>query len=168
MRNKFIAILMVLLPSFIYAHTLLLNVFNNEDNTITVEGVFSSGQTAHGAQIRLESLVSGEILYKKRLPEESELIIEIPKESYTVILNGGPGHQIIKDGPAPKDGFMKISVSKNVDVTSLKPMDNKEWISERKIILFSVIIALLLLIITIIISIKNTNILIYELKHLNK
>lgn len=168
MKNKFIVILMFLLTSFVYSHTLLLNVFDNEDNTITVEGVFSTGETAPGAQIRLESLSSGEILYKKRLPEESELIIDIPKESYKVILNGGPGHQIIKDGISPKEGFQKLSISKNINVTSSNPSNNKEGISEGEIILFSILIALLLLIITIFISIKNTNRLIYELKHLNK
>lgn len=164
MRNKFILVLMVLIPSFVYAHTLLLNVFDNEDNTITVEGIFSTGELASGAQIRLESLSSEEILYKKRLPDEGELTIKIPAEPYKVILNGGPGHQIVKKGIAPIEGFAKdilVNVSKAI---ISKPMKKNEGISETTITLIAIAISFLLLLLTIFISIKNTNKLIRELK----
>ena len=46
MKNKFILVLMIFLPSYIYAHTLLLNVYDNKNNTISVEGIFSTGVLA--------------------------------------------------------------------------------------------------------------------------
>ncbi len=161
MKNKFILVLMVLIPSFIYAHSLLLNVFDNQDNTITVEGVFNTGELASGAQIRLESLISDKILYKKRLPDEGELIIQIPKEPYNIVMNGGAGHQIVKKGIAPIEGFKK-ELNNKIKTQVSKP--NKQKDSSSKIILIAVVTAILLLFITIFISIRNTNKLMRELK----
>lgn len=95
MKKIFILISFVM---SMYAHNLIMNVMDNADNTITVVGEFSTGEDAAGALIRLESLLSGEILYKERLPQESELTITIPKEPYQIVLDGGPGHTIVKKG----------------------------------------------------------------------
>ena len=70
-------LLILILPISINAHSLLLNVFDNEDNTITVEGIFNTGESAAGALIQLTSISSEEIIYEKRISEESELTIEI-------------------------------------------------------------------------------------------
>lgn len=43
-----------LLVSFLEAHTLMMNVANNGDGTITVVGEFSTGELAAGAMVRLE------------------------------------------------------------------------------------------------------------------
>ena len=91
----------------LFAHNLIMNVIDNKDNTITVVGEFSTGEDAAGAMIRLESLVNAEVLYKQRLPQESELTINIPKEPYQIVLDGGPGHTIVKEGIAPLEGFKK-------------------------------------------------------------
>ena len=154
-------IFLLLLPTFMYSHSLLLNVFDNEDNTITVEGTFSTGEAATGAQIRLEALSSGEILYKKRLPDESEVVINIPNEPYQIVLDGGPGHQMIEQGPEPINGFTK-SVNENKSVSLSKEEDT---INTWSIALtFTISLAFVLLFMTIFISIRNTNILINELK----
>ncbi|MFY9110114.1 hypothetical protein PZQ46_11480, partial [Aliarcobacter butzleri] len=63
----------------LFAHNLIMNVIDNKDNTITVIGEFSTGEDAAGALVRVESLISGDVLYKERLPEASELTITIPK-----------------------------------------------------------------------------------------
>ena len=110
-----------LLHSLLFGHTLLLNVFDNEDNTITVEGVFNTGEMAVGALIRLEALNTGNVLYKKRLPDESELTIDIPKEPYQIVLDGGPGHQVVQNGIAPQEGFsVAINTKKQVQLSQAR------------------------------------------------
>lgn len=154
-------ILLLSLPSFIYAHTLLLNVFDNEDNTITIEGIFNTGEAATGAQIRVEALGSGELLYKKRLPDESELTIEIPVEEYQIVLDGGPGHQVVKMGIAPKNGFSK-TVSKEKKAKLSEPRNkNKQW---SVALMVTIALAFVLLFITMYISIINSNKLMLQLK----
>jgi hypothetical protein len=152
--NKIIKIfiLLVTFQSLLFAHSLLLDVFDNEDNTIQVEGIFSTGEPASGAQILLESLIDGKILYKKRLPVEGELTIVIPKEEYQVILNGGPGHKIIKKGIAPKNGFVKKSNSEEIIFDRVGKNN-----SRNDIIYYGLTCAFFLLFFTIFISIRNTN-----------
>ena len=98
-------IVLLLLPALAGAHTLMVYILDNEDGTLTVEGRFNTGQTAEGALIRLESLVTGEVLFKQRLPQESELTVTIPDEPYQVVLDAGPGHTIVKEGIPPQGGF---------------------------------------------------------------
>ncbi len=87
------------------AHSLLLHVLDNEDGTITVQGKFDTGALATGAVVRLETLGSSEIIFEKRMPMESELTVDIPNQPYRIILDGGPGHQAVKEGMAPPQGF---------------------------------------------------------------
>jgi len=156
MNNKILFILMsFLIPVFVFGHSLLLNVFDNDDNTISVEGIFNTGELAPGAEIRIESLLTGEVLYKARLPDESELIINIPKEPYQVVLDGGPGHQVIKEGIEPKDGFSKNISKKRKEIKISKPRNRGLGLPIEMII--SVAIAFGLLFVTIFISIRNTN-----------
>nr|WP_319395299.1 hypothetical protein [uncultured Desulfobacter sp.] len=88
-----------------FAHSLIVGVYSNDDDTITVEGKYDTGATAQGAQVRLESLGSGKVLFKQRLGLESELTVKMPEEPYRIVLDGGPGHVAIKEGIAPPKGF---------------------------------------------------------------
>ena len=108
MKKIITLITIFMIPVSIFAHSLLLNVFDNEDNTITVEGIFNTGESASGAYIILENTYTSEVLYKKRLPSSSELTIKIPDVKYKIILDGGPGHQVVKEGIAPINGFKKL------------------------------------------------------------
>ncbi|MDC0933676.1 hypothetical protein OAR97_07465 [Arcobacteraceae bacterium] len=159
MNYKYIFILMLF--SCLHAHTLLLNVYDNNDNTITVEGIFSTGELATGAEIRLESLLNKSVIYKKRLPQEGELVIKIPKEPYNVILYAGKGHEIVKKGLEPIDGYDTSLIKKK---KSYSPPSNIKKDYSFNIILTSIIIAILLLSITMILSIRNTNKLMNHLK----
>ncbi|XOB62750.1 hypothetical protein ACMC56_02820 [Campylobacterota bacterium DY0563] len=145
-----------ILSTILNAHTLLMNIMDNEDNTILVTGEFSTGEFAVGAMVRLESLLSGEVLYKKRLPDSSELIIEIPKEPYQIVLDGGPNHQIVKEGIAPIEGFSKEILKKDKKTNALsQPREvTKQW-NNITIILF--LLAFVLFLLTIYFSIINTN-----------
>ncbi|RXJ90335.1 hypothetical protein CRV01_04040 [Arcobacter sp. CECT 8983] len=160
--NKIVKLILIfLVPATLYSHSLLLNVFDNNDGTITVEGMFNTGESAAGAFVKLQALNSGEILFEKRLPDSNELTIKIPKIKYQVLLDGGPGHTVIKEGIPPKEGFIKEEkkVKKN---NNSKRMN--ATISSSKAVTISIAIAFILLFATIFISIRNTNKLIKELQ----
>ena len=57
-----------------------LEIIDNKNNTITIIGDEEHKQGLAGALIKVESLISGEILFKDRLPKESKITIDIPKE----------------------------------------------------------------------------------------
>lgn len=88
-----------------FAHSLIVGAYSNDDDTITVEGKYDTGATAQGAQVRLESLNTGKVLFQQRLGLESELTVKIPDEPYRIVLDGGPGHVAVKEGIAPQKGF---------------------------------------------------------------
>jgi hypothetical protein len=162
MNNKFIlSFCIFLLPLFLNAHTLTLNVFDNEDNTITIEGAFSTGQKTVGALLKLESLVSGKTLYKKRLPDESMVTIPIPNEEYQIVLDGGPGHTIVKKGVPPQNGFSMISANKS-DMKISQTQINKKGLGKPLIIMFS--ITFILIFMTLYFSYKNTNKILREMR----
>jgi len=103
------------LPLFMMAHTLVFNAYDNEDGTMEVEGMFSTGQSTEGANFKLVSIASAEILYEKRFPASGSLVIDVPKEAYKMILDSGPGHTIVKNGDIePKGGFQESKV-KNIN-----------------------------------------------------
>lgn len=146
----------------LFAHSLVMNLYDNKDNTITVVGEFSTGEDAAGALIKIESLVSGEILFKERLPQSSELVIAIPKEPYQVVLDGGPGHTIIKEGIAPLEGFNEELKAK---IDTKKFSKSQEIIGEWNIIsILFFILCLILFAMAIYFSNKNTNKILQQLK----
>lgn len=154
MKNFLIICFLIL--TNIQAHTLIMNVLDNEDNTITVVGEFSTGQKAVDAMIRLEALNSGDILFQKRLPDEGEFTLQIPKEPYQIVLDGGPGHQIVKEGISPVDGYATSlkELTKTKKVLSQNVSSKNEW-SLAYIVLIS--ITLLLILLTIYYSKRNTD-----------
>ncbi|NQY22526.1 MAG: hypothetical protein HRT41_00700 [Campylobacteraceae bacterium] len=163
MNPKHILIFLLVFSANLYAHTLLLNVFLNDDNTISIEGAFSTGQKAQGALITLEALSDGKILYKKRLPEISELRVKIPDEPYQVVLDAGSGHRIIKAGIEAKTGFKNKGV-RNKIAPQTKEKNNAVLITNIQIqVAFA--FAFFLIILSIILSSRNTNKLIKELQN---
>jgi len=136
-----------------------MNVIDNEDDTVTVVGQFSTGQVALDAMVRFEALNTGEILYKKRLPESGELDVKIPTQAYQIVLDGGPGHTIVKDGIAPIKGY---TINKNIQKkgdkeksTLSQNMTTKDIWSWAYIVLIS--ITFLLIALTIYYSKRNTD-----------
>ena len=146
------------------AHTLVMDIIDNEDNTLTVVGAFSTGEDTAGALVKLESLLTGEVLYEKRFPQESELTIEIPKEPYQVVLDGGPGHTVVKEGIAPLEGFTK-KASKISETKKLSQNQQGIAIDNSLIILFS--IAFILLALTLYFSARNTSKILAQIKQKN-
>lgn len=167
---KQILIILSLLFTTSHAHILLINVFDNEDNTITVEGIYNTGDLATGAMVRFESLGTGEILFKQRLPIESELTIKVPTEPYQIVLDGGPGHILIKEGIAPLEGFSKeikekVSKKNMGNTLSIAQNNTGEW-GHTTIFLFCM--CLILFGLAIYFSFKNTNKIVNEIRQANK
>ncbi|WP_035242654.1 hypothetical protein [Desulfobacter vibrioformis] len=92
----FIALLLVTGPSF--GHSLFMNLTDNGDGTVAVEGMFSTGATAANLPLYLLDNNEKQIL-KIKLDENGEAEFTIPDQPYTVFLDGGPGHTVREDGP---------------------------------------------------------------------
>ncbi|RXJ69122.1 hypothetical protein CRV08_03675 [Halarcobacter ebronensis] len=109
---------LLLLKISLFSHTILLSTIDNEDGTMEVMGAYSTGVTAQGAMLKIQSLVNKSYLYEKQLPESGSLIINIPKEPYKIILEAGKGHIIEKIGDIlPKEGFKKdLKVAIDIDI----------------------------------------------------
>ena len=138
------------------AHTLIMNLLDNEDDTLTIVGQFSTGQNAVDAMVRVEALNTGTLLFQKRLPDEGEVTIPIPLEPYQVVLDGGPGHQLVQDGIPPIKGFKESKINNKTETKELSKAKNSRntW-SLAYIVLIS--FTLLLLILTIYYSKRNTD-----------
>ena len=105
MRKIFIGIFafMVLRLFFnpqVFAHTLFMMVEDNEDGTVTVKGVFSTGAMAAAVEVRLED-EKGKVLWKGKTDDDGECTFKKPNVPYTIIMDAGPGpgHQAREEGP---------------------------------------------------------------------
>jgi hypothetical protein len=93
-------ILALILNSQALAHTLFMTVEDNEDGTVTVQGMFSTGAVAVGVEVRLED-EKGKVLWKGKTDNDGECTFKKPGVSYTIIMDfgPGPGHQAKEKGP---------------------------------------------------------------------
>ncbi len=123
MKNSVFPFLLILfivaVPAF--AHTPLMMLQDNEDGTLTVKGDFSTGTGAVGVDLYVKNKLEGTILSHQKFPESSTIEIEIPTEPYYLVFDGGPGHRVVKDGPAPPSGF-----TKNIEAASLQPAEKSD------------------------------------------
>ncbi len=76
-----------------YAHSALLNCFDNADGTFTCQGGFSDGSSATGIKIVVKDS-SGNILQEAQLNSDSEVVLPRPERDFTVLFNGGAGHSV--------------------------------------------------------------------------
>ena len=100
-RAIFYLVVVIILTSFVslsFAHTLVINAEDNEDGTVTIEGVYSTQEIPEGAEVRLED-ENGEVLWKGKIDWEGLCTFDKPKVPYTIILDVGPGHMAKKKGP---------------------------------------------------------------------
>lgn len=98
----------LLCTSFLHAHTLMLQTNDEGDGKLLIKGVFSTGETAAGALVKLKTLHDGQIVFEQRLPTLGELIAPIPSAPYEIILDGGSGHTVTRQGIAPPEGFKEV------------------------------------------------------------
>ena len=83
-----------------WAHTLYMTVEDNEDETVTVQGMFSTGVTGAGIEVRLED-EKGKVLWKGKADDDGKCTFKKPNVPYTIIMDfgPGPGHQAREKGP---------------------------------------------------------------------
>ena len=106
-------ITLFILPVTIFAHSLIFDAFNNEDGTMEITAMFSTGASAQGATVKIISLATLETIHKKRVGKTGTIIVNIPKEAYKLILDSGPGHKVEKIGTIqPIGGFTIVSQKK--------------------------------------------------------
>ena len=93
-------LLALILNSHAWAHTLFMTVEDNEDGTVTVQGMFSTGTIAASVEVRLED-EKGKVLWKGKTDDDGECAFKKPGVPYTIIMDfgPGPGHQAREEGP---------------------------------------------------------------------
>ncbi len=80
-----------------FAHSPILNCFDNGDGTITCEGGFSDGSSAAGVKMRITDSEGKDILEGK-MNEDSEYSFNKPEGDYRVVFDGGEGHSLEVEG----------------------------------------------------------------------
>ncbi len=92
--------LALILNSQAFAHTLFMTVEDNEDGTVTVHGMFSTGAVGAWIEVRLEN-EKGKVLWKGKTDNDGECTFKKPGALYTIIMDfgPGPGHQAREEGP---------------------------------------------------------------------
>jgi len=165
--KKILTIIYLLMITNLYAHTLVMNLLDNEDDTLTIVGQFSTGQNAVDAMVRIEALNTGALLFQKRLPDEGEVTIPIPLEPYQVVLDGGPGHQLVQKGISPIKGFSESKINNKTEKKELSQVitSRNSW-SLPYIILIS--FTLFLIGLTIYFSKRNTDEILRSIEELKK
>ncbi len=77
-----------------FAHSALLNCYDNADGTFTCQGGYSDGSSATGIRIVVKNR-AGNTLYEAVLNSNSEVVIPFPSEkNFTVLFDGGAGHSV--------------------------------------------------------------------------
>ncbi len=79
------------------AHTPLFSCFDNADGTIYCEGGFSDGSSASGVPILVKNASGGAIL-SLQLSGNSDIEFDKPEGEYSVVFDGGEGHDILIPG----------------------------------------------------------------------
>ncbi len=164
MKNRvFLGLFVCFITLNLFAHDeYFLEIINNKNNTLTIIGDDDHKEGIAGALIKIESLVTGDLLFKERLPVSSKLIIQIPKEPYQIVLDAGPGHIIVKDGVAPIEGFLKELKVSDIDTKLSKEEDlNEDWDLTT---IFFFTLCLILFCLVIYFSNRNTNKILEQLK----
>ena len=93
-------VLALILNSQAFAHTLFMTVEDNEDGTVTLQGMFSTGAVGAWVEVRLEN-ENGKVLWKGKTDDDGECTVKKPNVPYTIIMDfgPGPGHQAREEGP---------------------------------------------------------------------
>jgi hypothetical protein len=93
-------VLALILNSQALAHTLFMTVEDNEDGTVTAQGMFSTGAVAAMVELLLEN-EKCKALWKGKTDDYGECTFKKPSVSYTIIMDfgTGPGHQAREEGP---------------------------------------------------------------------
>ena len=90
--------LIALLSGSAFAHTAIMNCFDNGDGTVTCEGAFSDGSSASGVNFYV--LQNGKKIHEEKFSEHSEVTFKKPEGDYEAVFFGGEGHEVKIKGSA--------------------------------------------------------------------
>jgi len=109
----------------VLAHTPLLYMEDNGDGTIYVEGAFSDGSSGAGMPLRLED-DDGETLWEGTLDDFGCIeSVPIPDVSpYYVVFEGGPGHNVTKEGISPAETAEVADVAPPDSTSNASPISD--------------------------------------------
>ncbi len=165
MKNLFRFATIFLLPLSIFAHDLLVDLVDNKDGTMQINGVFSTGESVAGVLFKINTLHSDETIFQQRLTNE-KLVVTIPSIPYKVILlDEEDGDFVEKIGIEPPQGFLKVEL-KDIKKQKKQEAPNRFGmkLSSSTAVNVSIILGFLLLFATIYVSIRNTNKILQQLK----
>ena len=83
---------LAILASSAFAHSAIMNCFDNGDGTITCEGGFSDGSSASGVYFIIEQ--NGKEIFETKMNENSEVTFKKPNGDCRAILDAGEGHEV--------------------------------------------------------------------------
>lgn len=90
MKKKLL--MLAILANSLFAHTAIMNCFDNGDETITCEAGFSDGSTASGVSFYIEQ--NGKKVLEDKFPESSEITFKKLSGAYNLVFDGGEGHRV--------------------------------------------------------------------------
>lgn len=91
-KIMFSSFLMVAFSISSFAHTAIMNCFDNGDGSVTCEGAFSDGSSASGTSFYL--LEGGKKTFEAKFNEHSEVVFKKPSGAYEAVLFAGEGHEV--------------------------------------------------------------------------
>ncbi len=80
------------------AHSLYFTLYDAEDGTIELEGMYSTGEVATKTPVRIYKQGTDTVLWTGETDEDGMCLFPRPKEPYEVELDAGPGHTTREDG----------------------------------------------------------------------
>ncbi|EEO26772.1 hypothetical protein [Helicobacter winghamensis] len=80
------------LSSSVFAHTAIMNCFDNGDGSVTCEGAFSDGSSASGVNFYVKQ--NGKNLIETKFNEHGEAVFKKPNGEYEAVFFGGEGHEV--------------------------------------------------------------------------
>lgn len=92
-----LSIALTMTPCHALAHSALCSCFDEGDGTVTCEGGFSDGSSASGVRIFIRT-PENKTLIRGRMNESGEFNFKKPTQTYKVVFDAGPGHQVTIPG----------------------------------------------------------------------
>ncbi|MFW5498807.1 MULTISPECIES: hypothetical protein [unclassified Maridesulfovibrio] len=97
-KGILVGLFILLMSSQAYAHSLFMSLTDIDENTIEVEGMYSTGETAVKTPIKIYRTKDNTLLWQGETDELGTCTFARPTEPYEVELDAGPGHQVREDG----------------------------------------------------------------------
>lgn len=80
------------------AHTLYFTLMDNEDGTVDLAGMYSTGEAPVQTPVRLINTQDNSVIWQGKTDENGECTFNKPETPYEVELDAGPGHVAREDG----------------------------------------------------------------------